>query len=235
MRQGKILTIVLVAVVSMVWSSAVEAQVNWQPGDFGAVRFRLGIFQPRADSEYWDENFQDFTGSASSFEDMVFGIDYLWMNSEHGGVAFGGSFYEGSATQAYLEWVDANGNEIRHTTSLGLTDLTGVYIYRFGRRGVRPYLGAGVGLVFWRLREEGSFIDFSDEDLPVVYASYQADGTTWEAIGLLGLEIPLNFKWRFLVEGRYRWAEAELNKDLAGFGTIDLTGYEITGGFSFNW
>jgi hypothetical protein len=226
---------ILVAIISLVWSAAAEAQGNWQPGDFGSLRLRLGLLQPQADSEYWDEVFTDFTGSASSFEDLVFGIDYLWMTSRQGGFIFGGSFYDGSTTQAYREWQTANGQEIRHTTSLRLNDLYGAFVYRFGRSGVRPYIGAGGGLLWWRLREEGDFIDFSDPDLPVVYATYQSDDTTWELIGLAGLEFPLSFQWRFFAEGRYRWAEDELSGDFAGFGTIDLSGIELTAGFSYNW
>jgi hypothetical protein len=225
----------LLTTIGLFWTASAEAQGNWQPGDFGAIRFRIGILQPQANSEYWDETFSVFTGSASSFEDVVFGIDYLWMTSRQTGFVFGGSFYESSATQAYLDWVDADGREIRHTTTLNLNDLNMAYVYRFGRDGVRPYVGAGGGLLWWRLREEGSFIDFADPDLPIVYASYQADGTTWELLGLAGLEIPFSFRWRFFLEGRYRWAEADLDGDFAGFGTIDLSGVELTAGFSYNW
>lgn len=216
-------------------TTVAEAQGNWQPGDFGSVRFRLGIFEPRADSQYWDETFEVFTGSPSSFEDLVFGVDYIWRTSRTGGIAFGASFYEGATTQAYRDWVDGNGNDVSHATTLKLSDLTAAYVLRFGRGGLRPYIGAGGGLLWWNLREEGSFIDFADPDLPVIFASYRADGTTWELFGLAGLDIPLGYKWSFFFEGRYRWAEAELNKDFSGFGTIDLTGYELTGGFSYNF
>jgi hypothetical protein len=232
-KSSRILALVAAAVI--VWPCLVQAQGNWQPGDFGSVRFRLGLFQPRADSQYWDQKFTDFTGSASSFENIVFGVEYLWMTSRDGGIAFGGSFYEGSATQAYRDYVDLDGRDISHTTTLGLTDLTATYIHRLARGGVRPYLGLGGGLLWWRLQAEGSFIDFSDFDAPIVFARYRADGITWEALGLLGVEVPIAFKWRFFFEGRYRWAEAELNRDFSGFGTIDLSGYELTGGFSINW
>ncbi len=220
---------------SLLWTAAAEAQGNWSPGDFGSLRLRIGIFQPQADSEYWDDVFTDFTGSASSFEDLVFAIDYLWMTSRQGGFVFGGSFYDGDTSQAYRDWVDSEGRSINHTTSLRLNDLYGAYIYRFARTGVRPYVGVGGGLLRWRLREEGDFIDFSDPDLPVFFAAYQADDVTWEVLGLAGLEIPLSFTWRFLVEGRYRWAEDDLGDDFAGFGEIDLSGLEVTAGFSYNW
>jgi hypothetical protein len=47
--------------------------------------------------------------------------------------------------------------------------------------------------------------------------------------------VPLGFKWSFLFEGRYRWSEAELGDDFSGLGTIDLSGLELTAGFSWNF
>ena len=235
MRQRRLQLLVTALAALVFWTGTAEAQGNWAPGDFGSLRFRLGIYQPQANSEYWDTKFEDFTGSAKSFEDLIFGAEYLWMTSRQGGIAFGVSFFEGEATQFYEEWVDAQGNDIGHLTTLQETDLTAVYIYRIGRGSVRPYVGAGGGLLWWRLREEGSFIDFGAPDLPVVFASYRADGTTWELLGLAGVDIALGFKWSFFFEGRYRYADAELNKDFSGFGTIDLSGYELSGGIAYRF
>ena len=38
-----------------------------------------------------------------------------------------------------LRKLDLEGREIRHTTTLGLTDLTATYIHRLARGGIRPY------------------------------------------------------------------------------------------------
>ena len=234
MRRHISFLLVLFAAFSLIAVNA-EAQGNWNPGDFGSVRFYLGLFEPRADSQYWDDTFDVFTGSPSDFEDFIFGADYFWNTSRNAGVLFGVSFYEGTATQSYIDWVDAEGRDISHLTSLRMSDLTAAYVLRFGRSALRPYLGAGVGLNWWQLREEGSFIDFADEELPIVYASYRADSTTWEAFALAGLDFRLSYRWSFFFEGRYRWSEDELNKDFAGFGTIDLSGVQINGGFSYNF
>jgi hypothetical protein len=225
----------LAIAIAALWSVAAEAQGNWQPGDFGSWRFYLGLFEPEANSQYWDETFEIFTGSPSDFEDFIFGGDYLWRTSRYGGVLFGGSLYEGRATQAYIDWVDADGYDISHTTTLELADLTAAYVLRVGRGGVRPYVGAGGGLLWWKLREEGSFIDFGDPQYPIIYASYRADGTTWELFALAGIDFRLAHRWSFFFEGRYRWAEDELNRDFSGFGTIDLSGMQLAGGFAYNF
>ena len=235
MKSNRIHILAVVAVLLALGTLPAEAQGNWQPGDFGAFRFYLGLFQPNADSQYWDETFDAFTGSPSDFEDFVFGADYLWRTSRNGGLLFGVSFYNGKTTQAYRDWVDAEGRDISHLTTLWLTDLTAAYVVQFGRRTLRPYLGAGAGLLWWRLQEEGSFIDFADPGMPIIFASYRADSTTWEAFALAGLDIRLGGSWSFFFEGRYRWAEDELNRDFSGFGTIDLSGYQAEGGLSYNF
>ena len=236
MSSQKYRVLALVIVATFLWTVSAEAQGNWQPADFGSWRFFMGTFEPNCDSQFWDDYFFDFNGSPSSFNDLVFGADYLWRNSRNGGVLFGVSFYDGQSTLAYRDWVDADGQDISHTTSLYLSDLTAAYVLRFGRNGIRPYVGAGGGMLWWQFREEGYFIDFSDEEnLPIFFGNYRADGLTWEFFALAGLDFRLSHRWSFFFEGRYRWAEDELNKDFAGFGTIDLSGAELVGGFSYNF
>jgi hypothetical protein len=235
MVQKKRLAVALTFVLVSLWAAGVEAQGNWQPGDFGSWRFYLGTFEPEGDSQYWDESFDVFTGSASDFEDLVFGADYLWLTSRNAGLLFGVSAFDGRATQYYKDWTDADGFDIGHATTLDLVDLTAAYIIRFGSGSVRPYVGGGGGLLWWELREEGSFIDFGDPEMPVIYAAYLADGTTWELLALAGVDIRLSHRWSFFFEGRYRWSDDELNKDFAGFGSIDLSGTQLAGGLSFNF
>jgi hypothetical protein len=235
MRQKRNILLILVFVTASLWTATAEAQGNWRPGDFGSWRFWMGVFEPEANSQFWDDYFVTFTGSPSSFQDLVFGTDYLWKNSRNGGVLFGASFYDGKTTLAYRDWVDADGQDISHTASLRQWDLTAAYVLRFGRNSIRPYIGGGGGLLWWRFSEEGNFIDFSEDDLPIFFGNYYADGLTWELFALAGLDFRLSHNWSFFFEGRYRWSEDELNNDFAGFGTIDLSGGQIAGGFSYNF
>jgi hypothetical protein len=211
------------------------AQGNWKPGDFGSFRLRLGIFEPDASSQYWDDKFRDFTGSPSSFKDLLFGMDYMWRTSKNSGFLFGTSFYSGKATQSYRDWVDEFGNDISHTTSLDLWDISAAFVLRLGRGSVVPYLGIGGGFVYWDLRESGYFIDFGIPEQPIIYSGFRADGWTYEGFGLVGLDMALGFRWSFFVEARGRWSDDELGGDFSGFGIIDLSGIEVTAGFSWNF
>jgi hypothetical protein len=216
---------------------AADAEAQWmrtyEPSN--QIRFRLGIFEPAGGSDGWDAVFEGFTGRPSDLQDFVWGGDYLLRTGRHTSVQFGFSYYRGATTSAYEDWVDDNGNEIRHTTRLVTSDLTAAFVYRFGGGGIRPYLGIGGGFVWYTLTDEGYFIDFGSSDLPIIWAWYEARGATFEAFGLGGIDIPLNPRWSFFVEGRYRWASDELGDDFSGFGTLDLSGYEISGGFGLNF
>jgi hypothetical protein len=228
-------TIILTA-LALVFA-AVDAEAQWHRHyeTVGQVRFRLGIYEPAGRSDGWDGVFEGFTGSPSDLKDIVGGMDFLWRIGRSSGVLFGFSYYSGATTSGYEDWVASDGSEVRHTTRLRTSDLTAAWVYRFGTRGVRPYAGLGGGILWWELTDEGYFIDFGDPNLPVFYAWYGARGTTFEAFALLGLDIPLSPRWSFFAEGRYRYASDELGDDYSGFGSLDLSGYEISGGFGVSF
>lgn len=217
--------------------TAVDAEAQWSRSyePRSQFRFRLGLFEPAGRSDGWDEIFEGFTGQPADLQDFIWGTDYLLRTGRHTGILFGFSFYSGKTTSGYEDWVASDDSEIRHTTQLAIWDMTAAFVYRFGSGGIRPYLGAGGGFLWYELTEEGNFIDFGDPDLPVFWAWYGARGTTFEAFGLAGIEFPLNPRWSFFFEGRYRYAFDTLGQDYAGFGDLDLSGYEITGGFGINF
>lgn len=227
---------ILLATLLLVLAAA-DAEAQWQRHSEpnGQLRFRLGLFEPAGGGDGWDAVFEGFTGQPSDLQDFVWGTDFLWRTGRHTAVLFGFSYYGGATTSGYQDWVGDDGGEIRHTTSLDIGDLTAAFLYRFGSSAVRPYLGVGGGFVSWRLTDEGYFIDFGAAGQPVVWAWYGADGTTFEAFALAGLEIPINPRWSLIIEGRYRYATDELGDDFAGFGELDLTGYELTAGFGVNF
>ncbi len=71
--------LVVACLVGLIFSFALEvdAQNRWTPGDFGSVKFRLGLFEPDANSSYWNEKFEDWTGNPEDFKDLVWGVDIL--------------------------------------------------------------------------------------------------------------------------------------------------------------
>jgi hypothetical protein len=214
-----------------------QAQGRWRPGDSGSVRVLLGEFSPEASDQYWDDKFMDFTGSADDFDDTMLLVDYRKPLGGNAAFLLGGGWYEGAATQAYRDWVDASGRDIAHRTTLNTAELTGAVILELGgRRGsVVPYVGIGGGYLWWELTEEGSFIDFGDPDLPVVSARYRSNNGTFEVLALAGLDIRIGDAWSLVFQGRWREADDELGQGLAGLGTLDLSGVDFEGGIAFHF
>ncbi len=213
-------------------SSVASAQSN------GSFRFRMGLFEPSADSSYWDEKFDVWTGESEDFQDLVWAGDFLWMPAYSTlGVQFGGSWYQGSTRQSYRDWVDGAGGEVSHWTELTTWDLTVAGVFKpLPSSSVRPYFGLGGGLISYRLVESGDFIDFGSPNNDIVYAVYGDDGTTFEFFGLAGVEFNVPGGWLIFLEGRWRDADTSLG---GGFGSLgqrlDLSGYEVTAGFGFNF
>jgi len=135
MRLALTRTGILAVLIVTAAAVTAEAQGNWRPGDFGSARFRLGLFEPEGDSAYWDDTFSVFTGAAGDFQDLTIGLDYLWRTSARTGIQFGTSFYGGETTQAYLDYVDLDGWDISHVTSLDTWDVSAAYVVRFGDGG----------------------------------------------------------------------------------------------------
>ncbi|RLE23241.1 MAG: hypothetical protein DRJ65_12250 [Acidobacteria bacterium] len=220
----------------LVFAPVAEAQSSWSPGDTGSMRFRLGLFEPNADSSYWDEKFDVWTGSGEDFQDLVWAVDGLWMFGPTVGFQVGSSWYGGATTQSYRDWVDDAGRNISHRTELTTWDLTVAAIFKpFRGSTVRPYIGIGGGLLSWRLLEYGDFIDFGG-DGSVVYGSYRDDGTTFLAFGMAGVEFFSRSGWSFFVEGRWKEAETSLGGGFGGLNQrLDLSGPELSAGIARNF
>ena len=200
----------------------------------GAFRVYLGTFQPEGDSEYWDDKFEDFTGDIDDFENVSFGGDYLFNLNRNLGLLFSGSYYEGDETQAYLDFVDNFGNDIRHDTTLSITSLTaGLHFSFLGPNApVIPYAGVGGGLYLWRLEEDGDFIESGTND--IFNARLESEGEAFGYYWLVGLEVPITQGLSVFGQARWTQADDELDGDLDNLGDLDLSGREFMAGLSWS-
>ena len=228
----------MAAVGMVLAASAAEAQSYRRYGGDNALHFRVGMFTPDGESAYWADNALVFTGDADDFDDIALGADFRFGLGERLALVLSGDIYEGQEDQAYLDFEDAFGGDIFHTTTLDVGSLTAGLVFNVLPRGsvVVPYVGAGGGFYFWTLREEGDFIDFGDPAGPTIFTDFFEDDG--EALGwywLVGLEVPLGTQWSVFAEGRWQNVEDELSGDFAGFGDLDLSGRQIAGGLAWRF
>ena len=229
----------MVAVGLAVVGVSVEAQQYYGRGSRdNALRFRVGLFTPDGESDYWLDNEAVFGGEGDDFEDIILGADFRFALGSRLGLMLSGDVYEGHEDLAYLDFEDSQGRDIVHNTKLDISSLTAGLVFNLTPSGapVVPYLGAGGGVYFWNLNETGDFIDFDDPLGPTIFTGgFEDDG---EAIGwylLAGLEVPLGTQWSLFAEGRWHSVEDELSGDFAGLGDLDLSGRQISAGASWRF
>lgn len=226
-----------VAVAAAVASLAAPASAQYYPRD-NALRFRAGLFEPDGNSQYWDDAQTLFTGGPSDFQDTIGGVDFRMGLGEGGQLSllFSGSGYEGQDHRRYRDFVDSRGNEIRSRATLDIESFTAGLMWDFLPRGpVRPYVGVGGGYYLWQLEESGDFIDFGSAGSPIFHDRFKDDGATLGYYWLAGLSVPLGYDWALFAEGRWHNAEDTLGGDFDGLGKLDLSGREISAGFSWSF
>jgi opacity protein-like surface antigen len=209
------------------------------PGSDGAFTFRLGWFFPSGDSAFWDTNEAAFTLDHSDFNGLIGGVGYTGSVNNFFEVGVNLDVYAAAAMSADRYYTDQFGYAIFHDSRLSEVPLTvdfkvlpaGRYARRGpeGRQYVRrpvPYLGAGIGMVYWQYEEEG---DFVATDLSIVYDRLTDSGTAFETHVLAGIEFPVSPSWNITLEGRYSWASADMGGAFATInpGQLDLGGASV--------
>lgn len=231
---------IVIMIVTLIGAMAArgEAQepLGHYPGE-GVFRIAIGSFEPRGDSEYWQEKEQDFFADASEFEDVALTADFLWFVSPRAGLLVSVGGWEGDQTQAYREYVDENGRDITHLARHEQAWLdVGLVFHLLARRAVlMPYVGGGGSLVSWELEEDGEFIDFGVNPPEIFRDDFFDSGEDFGYFLLVGVEIPVSRSVSLFAEGRWRHADTELDGDFAGLGTLDLSGRSITAGASISF
>ena len=142
----------------------------------------------------------------------------------------------------YRDFVDNNRLPINQTTKLSQVNVSGslkvaltsrgrsISRYAFIPRTVTPYVGAGAGAFYYRLEQQGEFVDF--QTFRIFADTFTSNGWTPSGHVFGGADVRL---WRALfmnLDARYVWAHAKLGADFVGFDGIDLNGFRMATGVS---
>lgn len=236
MRYPKLVLIAAALLVLAALPAGAQMYSPYAYGDNG-IRFRVGLFTPAGNSQYWNEASVDFTGNAKDLKDAFGGVDYLRRLNPRLSLLITGSGFEGKTRMAYRDYTDTRGNDVAHTTKLNLASFgIGLMVYLAPRNApIVPYVGAGGGFYSYRLTETGDFIDFTSSTPYIFHDRFTANGTTDGYFYLAGLDIPLSPTWSVFAEARWHKASDQLGGDFGGFGKIDLSGRQIAAGMSWTF
>jgi hypothetical protein len=144
--------------------------------------------------------------------------------------------YGNSVETSYRDYTRPDGSEIQQhlhlsTYPLGLTIR---FLPTDKSAHVVPFIGGGVDAIFYQYEETGDFIDFFDPTLPVIPDHFRDHSTAFGVHAVGGVRWYLNRDFAIVLEGRYQWAQKDMEEDFAPnpesglVNRIDLSGASAT-------
>jgi hypothetical protein len=211
----------------------------------GFFGFRIGKFFPRADSDLYDMLTSELTLEKSDFQAWDFGVDGGASLHERFDLIVSLDYMQRTKASEFRDYVDQNGLPITQTTRIQQLPLTGGVKFLLIPRGrsvgqyawlpspIVPYITGGAGVLWYRLEQEGDFVDESTYE--IFSAHLESSGWTPTAYAGGGADIHV-FKKTFLtLDLRYVWAKPELDRDFVSFEPLDLSGLRVTAGLQFHF
>ncbi len=208
----------------------------------GSVGLRLGFDQALVGGDLYSYFNSDFTLSRRNFGAVDVAGDLAFALNPRVDLLFGLGFSGSEARSEYRNWLDNFNLPIRQTTALARVPLTASvkwYLAPQGRAigrfawvpgGVTPYVGAGVGLIWYQVRQWGDFINFADSS--VMYDELSSAGWALSGHAFAGFEVPIGPRWAVTAEARYTYAQGGVGGDFKGYNGIDLSGVAVTAGLA---
>ena len=207
----------------------------------GTFTLRMGLSEPNATGDPYGALTNEFTLSKASFHAFDLEGDLAFRITDRLQIVLATGWAGSQAPSEERHWLDANDQPITQTTTLQRVPLTvslkyylrsqGTAVGRFAwvPSGVAPYVGAGGGLMYYRLHQWGNFVYPSDSS---IYSDdIASEGWTGMVHVFAGVDVPLGPRFVVSGEARYAWAQASLNPDFyQGFGAMSLSGLSVTVG-----
>ena len=208
----------------------------------GAFVVRGGFAAEQASGDLYSFLTDQFTLDKGDFRAPSFGADVLVSVAPRVDLDFGISYSGWKKPSEFRDFIGTDNLPIAQTTSLARLPLTAgarLYLVSPGRSIGKyawipnkfvPYVGGGGGMMWYRLRQSGDFIDFATND--VFPDAFESSGWTGTAHAMAGADYSLTPRLGLTGEARYTWAKTSLGTDFTGFDGIDLSDFAITLGLN---
>lgn len=250
--------LLLAATVGLVAPVFAPAPVAAQDADFLFQRPRvnlglnLGWAMPRAGSDIFEELRESFTAVScrsescppldlGEFDAFHVSGELAYRVNERVDAALEFGFDRSEVESEYRDFLGEDGLPIVQTTRLTRRPLTlnvRAYLNDRGRSVSRfawvpakwsPWVGAGLGVVWYSFEREGEFVDFQTLDIFRDFVESDGSGPTFHVMG--GADVSLSPRFVMTGQVRYSWANAELDPFYyEGYEDIDLAGFRATAG-----
>jgi hypothetical protein len=204
--------------------------VTAAPIQASGLDLRVGAFFPRADSNLFDDDSELYTVDREDWRGIHGGVEFAWNLGDRFELGVHLDGYGRTLHTEYRDFERESGRPI--TQSLRLNSVPLGFTVRWvpgGRRQLSPYLGAGADVVFYEYEEFGDFIDFEDDDLPIIADDFISRGALPGAHVVAGIRLPISYDFSITGEARYLWARGNMSDDFRG-NRLDLSGPSATVG-----
>jgi opacity protein-like surface antigen len=211
-----------------------------------SLGFRGGWAFNRSKGEIYDVLTDELTLSKSDFDAPAFTVDFSWRLTSWLDAVIGFEYSSRKRNSEVRDPPDPRGLPIAQSTRLTQVPLTlSLKIYPIGRgeqvgqyawirKAVVPYIGGGIGGTWYELKQKGEFFGTDPSGKPVIFEDvFTSDDWTFAQHAFAGVDIKLTRSFGLILEGRYYWADADVQGDYVDFNSIDLDGARAMIGF--NW
>jgi hypothetical protein len=212
----------------------------------GAVTFRGGWAAARAGGDFFAFTTSQLSLNRGDFSAPNIGMDVAFRALRQTQIVVSGDLSGMKKKSDFRGFIDNNDQPIEQTTSfrrLPITLTVKQYLTSTGRSigkfawipsRAAAYVGAGGGMQFYRLQQDGDFIDF-DNNMNVFHDTFKSEGWAPLAHVLAGFDYSLSPRFALTTEGRYVWSHADLSDDFSGFKPIDLSGFATNVGLTIRF
>ncbi len=245
MRFHTLRTLLVTALTTAGLAAALPASA--QDGFFfkpptATLELRMGRFASSASGDIYEHMIDNFTLGRGDFAATSFSADAAFRAAERFDVVIGAGLAKSRAQSDSRDYTDQDDQPILQETRISKLPVTaGARFYPLARgeaigqyawipAAFTPYVGAGAGLMHYKLEQDGDFVNY--EDLSIFNDELESSGNAAMAYGEAGASYWFNSRLALTGGARYTFAKAGLRRDFAGFDDIDLSGFQASAGFA---
>ena len=209
----------------------------------GSLTLRGGWALASAGSDIFSFTTDNLTLNRRDFSSPLIGADLAFRVLSRTDVVISTSYEAANKRSEFRKFEDNNHQPIGQTTEFVRVPITVSVKQYLTDRGrsigqlawipsrFSSYVGAGAGTTWYRFRQNGDWIDFTD--MSVFTAQLQAESWTMSADAFVGGEWALSPRFSLVTEARYERAHAPIKSvDFSDFSPIDLSGFSTTAGIA---
>ena len=207
---------------------------------------RAGYSAATAGSDVFDDVTRQLTLNKRDFGSLTLGGDVAFRITSKLDLALDAGYSRASHKSEFRDFVDNNNLPIEQTTTFERIPLTAnlkLHLAPTGRSighlawipsRIVPYIGGGVGVMAYRFRQQGDFLDFNTNAVFSSTVDTQEDGKDWAFIqqAMAGVEYNFSPMFGLTLDARYLHGRGDLGTAFTGYDKIDLSGASATVGFS---